>query len=939
MRIALVVLCTASVWLVGCGDDGGGATGACDDSLLPGDLVITEVFPDFGAAPGGSGTDDGNEWFELHNTSSRPLDLTGLGVVHSRTDDSMARQFEMKPVTIQPGQYLVLGNTAEDLRQPWVDVGYANGLGDFYNSGGGKLALRCGATEIDAAIYENVKAGESRQLDGGRPPDYTVNDDQGNWCAAAHDSASTFTPDNYGTPGGPNGDCEIIVPGMCDDGTSLRPVEAPGVGDLVITEVMPNPDAVDDANGEWFEVRVNRDVDLNDLALERAGDSAAPDVITAERCLRVTTGSLLVFAKQADPLLNGGLPEVAGTFKFSMVSGSTATPGDVSLVSGATIVDAFSWTSSRAGKALQVDPDFANVSDNDDQANWCDATQVYGDGDLGTPGAPNAQCGSSEPPGTCLDGASSRPVVFPDTGDLVITEVMPNPEASPDTIGEWFEVLATRDVDLNGIGLDRASDSANPNVISSPTCVRLAAGQRAVFARTTELATDMGPKAVAGTFTFSLISGTTTAPGDVQLVLGTQVLDAVTWTHSTAGASRALDPDATTDLANDDETNWCDGSAAYLGTDRGTPGAENAQCTTDPQPGTCLDDGTARAAVAPVAGDLVITEVMPSPNAVSDTTGEWFEVLVTRDVDLNGVGLDRAGDSTNPTVITTPDCLRVGAGSRIVFARSGDLALNGGLPPITHTFAFSLIAGSAATPGDVQLVYGAAVLDSVTWTSSRNGVALQLDPDDPAWCDAITPYGAGDLGTPGADNAQCAAVLPPGMCDDAGVVRPIVPPAEGDVVISEFLANPAGSADAQREWFELANVSDAPFDLNGLEVARTGATGNVVTTSACVSVPDGGFALFARSTDPELNGMLPTVDATFTFALVDSSGTLEVRDGATILDAIAWTSVTSGVARQVDPDALTPADNDVATNVCAAAATYGDGTNTGTPRAANANCP
>ncbi|MDX2087642.1 MAG: lamin tail domain-containing protein [Kofleriaceae bacterium] len=943
MRSGLAALVVALACLGACGDDGGGGNGACDDTLLPGDLVITEVFADFGGGPGGSGGDQGNEWFEIHNTGSRPLDLTGLAVVHSRSDGSMARQTELAPVTIQPGQYLVLGNSADDLRHPWMDVAYGDKLGDLYNSGSGKLALRCGATEIDAATYDSVTAGESRQLDGGRPPDYTVNDTPGNWCAAAHDLTSTFTANNYGTPGGPNRDCEIIIPGMCDDGTSLRAVDAPGVGDLVITEVMTNPAAVDDTLGEWFEVKVNRDVDLNGLGIERVGDSAAPDVIEAEKCLRVSAGSLLVFARETDMLMNGGLPEATATFGFSLVSGSAGTPGDLSLMSGSTVIDAFTWTSSRSGKALQVDPDFANVSDNDDQANWCDATQTYGEGDLGTPGEPNAQCGSIAPPGTCLDGATSRPVVFPDTGDLVITEVMPNPNAVGDTAGEWFEVTATRDVDLNGIGLDRASDASNPNVVSSATCIRLEAGQRAIFARSTDATVNGGLPAVTAAFSFSLISGTTTSPGDVQVLLGSDVLDAVTWTHSTAGASRALDPDETSNLANDSEAAWCDGSVAYGSGDLGTPGAANRQCTTTVPPGTCLDDGVARAVVVPAAGDLVITEVMPNPDAVSDTTGEWFEVRVTRDVDLNGVGIDRAGDTANPTLIATPDCVRVTAGSRILFAKSGDVVANGGLPPITHTFAFSMIAGSAATPGDVQLVRDTTVLDSVTWTRSTNGTALQLDPDDAGrWCDATTPYGAGDLGTPGEENAQCGAVLPAGRCDDNGSLRDIEKPTPGTLVITEFLANPAnvtGFTDAQREWFEIANVGTEPFDLNGLELARTGTTGNVITQAHCKRVPPGGFALFARSADPAVNAMLPSVDATFSFTLVDANGSIEVRDGATVLDAIQWISVTAGVARQVDPDAFTTAGNEDVDNVCVATATYGDASNTGTPRAANAQCP
>ncbi|MBA3454227.1 MAG: lamin tail domain-containing protein, partial [Deltaproteobacteria bacterium] len=574
MRILALVV---ALVLVACGDDG--ASGTCDDRLLAGDLVITEVFADFAAAPGGSGTDEGNEWFEIHNTSSRPLDLTGLTLEHSRGDGGMAKEVTLDPVTIAPGAYLVLGNVLADLAPAWVDGGYADRLGDLYNTGTGRLALRCGSTQIDEAFYAEVSSGESRQLDGGESPEYTFNDDLVNWCEASHTATNEFSPGNYGTPGAANENCEIIVAGMCDDGTALRPVVSPAPGDLVITEIMPSPAAVDDALGEWFEVKVTRDVDLNGLGIDRMGDTANPSVVSAERCLRVTSGALILFARSTDAGTNGGLPTVTGTFTHTMIAGSTTTPGDLAISIGPTVIDTFSWTASRSGKSLQVDPDFANVTENDDQTRWCDGTQTYGEGDFGTPGAPNAQCAAVAPPGTCADGATSRPVVYPDVGDLVITEVMPSPAAVSDTTGEWFEVLATADVDLNGLGLDRASDTANPNVISSASCLRLATGQRALFARSSVSGVNGGLPAVTAGFTFSLITGSVTTPGDVQLVLGADILDAVTWTHSTGGAALALDPDFASVLDNDVEANWCDASAAYGAGDFGTPAAANAQCT------------------------------------------------------------------------------------------------------------------------------------------------------------------------------------------------------------------------------------------------------------------------------------------------------------------------------------------------------------------------
>lgn len=383
-------------------------------------------------------------------------------------------------------------------------------------------------------------------------------------------------------------------------------------------------------------------------------------------------------------------------------------------------------------------------------------------------------------------------------------------------------------------------------------------------------------------------------------------------------------------------------------------------CSCNPFPGQCKEsDGTLRAAVAPLVGDLVITEVMPSPTAVDDPVGEWFEVRVTRDVDLNQVALDRAGDTATPVVIESANCLRVTAGTNLLFARSADPLVNGGLPAVTARFTFPLVPGSTTTPADVRLLYEGAVLDSITWTSSTAGKSRQLDPDlldvlsndSPSnFCDGSTPYGTGtpqDLGTPGADNVQCGALPPAGSCLDGGSSRAIVKPAAGQLVITEYLADPQNT-DTLREWVEIANVGATSFDLNGLTLGRATGSGTPVSSAACIPIAPSGFGLWARSANPSVNGGL-AVDATFSFSIVNSGSVaspadLEVRDGTTVLDSVVYTtSMTAGAARQLDPDSFTASGNTDAsgTSWCNATAAYGDNTpqDRGTPRAPNRQCP
>ena len=310
--VALVAL----VWLgTGCGPTPPSSDG-CKTQLLPGDLVITEVFADYAGAGGtgtDTGTDTGKEWFEIYNAKGQPIDLAGLTITHSRTDGSKPATHVVGQATIAPGQFFTLGSAAPGAAPAYVDYAYGKDLGDLSNTTGGKLALSCGGSEIDSAIYGDVKPGHARELTGAQPPDYTLNDDQTNWCQA-NDTESEAG--NFGTPGTDN-DCRPIVTGQCSDAGTMRAAVAPGPGDLVITEVMPSPTRVADSVGEWFEARVMNDVDLAGVGVGRVG-STSPDVISGTDCVHVRAGSDVVFARSTDPAVNGGIPaaSIVGTCIF-----------------------------------------------------------------------------------------------------------------------------------------------------------------------------------------------------------------------------------------------------------------------------------------------------------------------------------------------------------------------------------------------------------------------------------------------------------------------------------------------------------------------------------------------------------------------------------------------------------------------------------------------
>jgi hypothetical protein len=233
---------------------------------------------------------------------------------------------------------------------------------------------------------------------------------------------------------------------------------------------------------------------------------------------------------------------------------------------------------------------------------------------------------------------------------------------------------------------------------------------------------------------------------------------------------------------------------------------------------------------------------------------------------------------------------------------------------------------------------------------------VQLDPDrlDPTanddesnFCAATTPYSADNDGTPGSANMQCAAQAGPGQCLDGGTPRDIVKPLAGALVINEFLPNPDGTGtDNTHEWFEIVNTSAAAFDLNGLGVKGNGATPYVISINECKSVGPLAYALLAHSSDPMVNGMLPAVDATFptSIALAASNGSLTILDGATIIDAITWTTgIVEGASKQLLPAMTTQTANDTyPANYCNAKAPQAYGSvpaNFGTPKAVNVCLP
>lgn len=168
--------------------------------------------------------------------------------------------------------------------------------------------------------------------------------------------------------------------------------------------------------------------------------------------------------------------------------------------------------------------------------------------------------------------------------------------------------------------------------------------------------------------------------------------------------------------------------------------------------------GSARTQKVPDAGELIITEIMSNPAMVSDTKGEWFEVLNTTGNSLQINGLEIKDSGSNSHIIDSESPLIVDPGQVYVFAKSGNPDENGG---VRSDYVYN---GFSLSNGEDEIILALAngtIIDEVCYTDGwplSAGISMEVNAgfldhlqNDQAehWVLASETYGDGDLGTPG----------------------------------------------------------------------------------------------------------------------------------------------------------------------------------------------
>ena len=172
----------------------------------------------------------------------------------------------------------------------------------------------------------------------------------------------------------------------------LANVTCANPGDIILTEILQNPNAVADNAGEYFEVYNTTSNPIDMLGYEIVDLTNAGENFTIITSVVVPANGYAVFVANADTTLNGGItPDYVydGTSTF-LGNGSD----EISIQCNGTVIDEVSWDNGATfpdGTGVSMELAFSkfNATDNDLGVNWGLATSTFGAGDLGTPGVAN----------------------------------------------------------------------------------------------------------------------------------------------------------------------------------------------------------------------------------------------------------------------------------------------------------------------------------------------------------------------------------------------------------------------------------------------------------------------------------------------------------------------------------------------------------------------
>jgi hypothetical protein len=163
------------------------------------------------------------------------------------------------------------------------------------------------------------------------------------------------------------------------------PGEPPAPGELVITELMVNPDSVRDQAGEYIELQNVSTRKLQLFGLVVRDDGA--DWFSVDGFVVADPDDFVVLARKGGPGVNGGVrPDYVYGHRLSLSN----TQDEVVVELHGYIIDEVAYDAKEwgimKGASLELDPLCTDSEINDISGAWFPAVTRMSGGDLGTPG-------------------------------------------------------------------------------------------------------------------------------------------------------------------------------------------------------------------------------------------------------------------------------------------------------------------------------------------------------------------------------------------------------------------------------------------------------------------------------------------------------------------------------------------------------------------------
>ena len=228
---------------------------------------------------------------------------------------------------------------------------------------------------------------------------------------------------------------------------------------------------------------------------------------------------------------------------------------------------------------------------------------------------------------------------------------------------------------------------------------------------------------------------------------------------------------------------------------------------------------------APPASTVIISEVAPWGSGNTPYAADWFEITNTGTVAVNIAGW-KMDDNSNSFAasVALNGVTSIGPGESVIFLESANAATTkaaflsawfGAAPPAALQIGTYTGSGvGLSTGGDAVNIYNAAgtVQASVTFGASPSAAPF-ASFDNAAGIDnaAISQLSAAGVHGGFVARGDANEIGSPGA-----IANPLPPP--GRLIISEVAPWSSGSSPVAADWFEVTNVGAGPVDITGWKV-------------------------------------------------------------------------------------------------------------------------